>query len=106
VSNLRGNNGNGEGMLSSASASPVLSKNSFQNFKYDIQPVHQSSANNMEYYKMYTLSHVSGGSAYRISLFRFSEAASVRNACDLCHTIGYVQSGLGVPGFQLSSTAS
>ncbi len=37
---------------------------------------------------------VSGGSSNRISLHKLGEAASVCNACDLCHANGHVQSGL------------
>jgi hypothetical protein len=46
--------------------------------------------------KLYTLKPVSGGRCNRTSLNNLGEAASVRNACDLCHAIGHVQSGLGV----------
>ncbi len=43
-----------------------------------------------------------GGCCNRASppLSNLEEAASVRNACDLCHTISHVQSGLGVQTFK------
>ena len=50
----------------------------------------------MKAYKLYALKPVSGGRVNRTSLNKLGEAASVRNACDLCHSIGHVQSGLGV----------
>ena len=56
----------------------------------------------MRTYIMYTLKHVSGGRGNRTSLNNLGQAASVRNASDLCHTlsIGHVQSGLGVQAFK------
>ena len=56
----------------------------------------------MRTYIMYTLKHVSGGRGNRTSLNNLGQAASVRNACDLCHalSIGHVQSGLGVQAFK------
>ena len=56
--------------------------------------------NNMKHYKLYALKPVSGGRSNRISLHKLGEAASVRNACDLCDAIGHVQSGLGVQVFK------
>jgi hypothetical protein len=56
--------------------------------------------NNMKHYKLYALKPVSGGRSNRISLYEWGEAASVRNACDLCHAILHVQSGLGVQIFK------
>jgi len=54
----------------------------------------------MKHYKLYALKPVSGGRGNRTSLNKLGEAASVRNACDLCHAIGHVQSGLGVQEFK------
>ena len=56
--------------------------------------------NNMKHYKLYALKPVSGGRGNRISLYEWGEAASVRNACDRCHAILHVQSGLGVQIFK------
>ena len=58
---------------------------------------------------MYTLNPVIGGHGFRTSLNKLGEAASARNACAICHAIGHVQSGLGVPHFKywlLQSAAS
>ncbi len=60
----------------------------------------ESSAINMKYSKLYTLKPVSGGLGNRTSLNNLWQAASVRNACDLCHAIGHVHSGLGVQTFK------
>ena len=46
---------------------------------------------------MYTLKPVIGGHGFGTSLNKLGEAASARNACAICHAIGHVQSGLGVP---------
>ena len=56
--------------------------------------------NNMKHYKLYALKPVSGGRGNRTSLNNLGGAASVRNACDPCHAIGHVQSGLGVQTFK------
>ena len=56
--------------------------------------------NNVKHYKLYALKPVSGGRGNRTSLDKLGEAASVRNACDLRHAIGHVQSGLGIQTFK------
>ncbi len=54
----------------------------------------------MKHYKLYALKPVSGGRGNRTSLNNSGGAASVRNACDPCHAICHVQSGLGVQTFK------
>ncbi len=71
-----------------------------QKIVLNLKSYHESSAINMKYCKLYTLKPVSGGHCNRASLNNLGEAASVRNACDLCHAIGYVQSRRGVQSFK------
>ncbi len=67
---------------------------------HSMQAPAKIETNNMKYCKLYTLKPVSGGRGNKTSLNNLGEAASVRNTCDLCHTISHVQSGLGVQAFK------
>jgi hypothetical protein len=49
---------------------------------------------------MYTPEPVVGGHGFSASHYKLGKAAFARNACAICHAIGHVQSGLGVPAFK------